>query len=139
MSTAIHYGVEPDLDVESFVRVLDGSGLGSTRPTEDTARLRRMLQSADVVVTARIGGPDGPLVGIARGVTDFAWCCYLADLAVVKSAQRLGIGRGLLREMRRCLGPEVALILLSVPEAVSFYEGAGMEPLSNAFWYRRAR
>jgi ribosomal protein S18 acetylase RimI-like enzyme len=77
------------------------------------------------------------LVGVARCVTDFVWCCYLSELAVSASAQGLGIGKGLLEEARRQLGPAVSLILASVPEAVGFYDRAGMTRLSDAFWYRR--
>lgn len=98
-----------------------------------------MLSAADLVVTARLGAADGTLVGVARGLTDRAWCCYLSDLAVAKPAQGLHVGQGLLDEVRRVLGPEVALILSSVPEAVGFYERAGMERIADAFWYRRAR
>jgi ribosomal protein S18 acetylase RimI-like enzyme len=81
--------------------------------------------------------PDRRLVGIARGLSDFAWCCYLSELAVAASAQGLGIGKGLLDEARRQLGPSVSLILASVPEAAGFYERAGMARLPDAFWYKR--
>jgi hypothetical protein len=49
----------------------------------------------------------------------------------------LPIGKGLLAYARRQLGPQVSLILISVPEAVGFYEHEGMERLPDAFWYRR--
>jgi GNAT superfamily N-acetyltransferase len=135
----VFYGVEPALDAASFRRVLDESGLGAIRPTGDLVRLQAMLSAADLVVTARLDAAGGELVGVARCLSDDAWCCYLSDLAVVKSAQGLGIGRGLLDEVRRRLGPSVALILSSVPEAVDFYERAGMERIADAFWYRRQR
>ena len=80
-----------------------------------------------------------PLVGVARGVTDGAWCCYLSDLAVCASAQRRGIGQGLLDAARQQLGPGVTLILISVDDAVPFYERAGMIRLRNAFWRKRER
>jgi GNAT superfamily N-acetyltransferase len=56
---------------------------------------------------------------------------------VSKAAQGLGVGKGLLDEARRVVGPRVSLILVSVPEAVGFYERAGMTPLPHAFWYKR--
>ena len=31
-------------------------------------------------------------VGVARSVTDFAYCCYLSDLAVDEQYQKQGIG-----------------------------------------------
>ena len=135
----VFYAVEPALEVTAFARLLDDSGLGRIRPTDDLVRLQTMLSAADLVVTARLGAADGTLVGVARGLTDGAWCCYLSDLAVAKAAQGLHIGQRLLDEVRRVLGPEVALILSSVPEAVGFYERAGMERIADVFWFRRAR
>lgn len=134
----ILYAREPTLDVTEFRRVLVESGLGAIRPVEDEPRLGAMLSAANLIVTARLEQAGHPLVGVARCITDFAWCCYLSELAVSPSAQGLGIGKGLLDETRRQLGPSVALILASVPEAVGFYERVGMERVADAFWYRRA-
>jgi GNAT superfamily N-acetyltransferase len=135
----IGYASEPALTVAEFRRVLDESGLGATRPVDDAARLGAMLAGANVIVTARLDQPGRPLVGVARGVTDFAWCCYLAELAVCASAQGRGVGQGLLQEVRRQLGPRVSLILAAVPEAAGFYERAGMSRIADAFWYRRTQ
>ncbi|HET7717114.1 MAG TPA: GNAT family N-acetyltransferase [Bauldia sp.] len=131
--------LEPDLDVAEFRRVLVESGLGATRPVDDPGRLARMLAKADIVMTARLDREGRPLVGVARAVTDFSWCCYLSELAVSESAQGLGAGRALVAALRAALGPEVALFLASMPEAVGFYEAIGMAPLPDAFWFRRAR
>lgn len=136
MTDLVLYAAEPALDVAEFRRVLVESGLGAIRPVADEARLRAMLAGADLIVTARRGGE---LLGFARCVTDFSWCCYLSDLAVSPAAQGLGIGRGLLEETRRRLGPNVSLILSSVPEAIGFYERAGMARVPDVFWYRRAQ
>ena len=135
----VHYALEPALAAEEFRRVLIESGLGAIRPVDDLPRLQAMLSAAQVVVTARLDQPGRPLVGVARTITDFAWCAYLSDLAVAKSAQGLGIGKGLLDATRQHCGPSAALILSSVPEAVRFYERAQMERIADAFWYRRAR
>ena len=133
------YAVEPALDANEFRAVLVDSGLGSIRPIDDLPRLQAMLSAAQLVVTARLDEPGRPLVGAARTITDFAWCAYLSDLAVVRAAQGLGIGKGLLDATRAHLGPRVALILSSVPDAVAFYERVQMERVADAFWYRRAR
>lgn len=138
-SPSIRYAREQTLDVIEFRRVLVESGLGAIRPVDDEPRLKDMLAAANLIVTARLERPDGPLVGVARCITDFSWCCYLSELAVSKAAQGLGVGKGLLDEARRQLGPTVALILASVPEAIGFYERAGMAPLPHCFWYRRAQ
>ncbi|KQZ60225.1 MULTISPECIES: GNAT family N-acetyltransferase [unclassified Lysobacter] len=135
MEPAIIYAREASVAVADFRQVLVDSGLGAIRPVGDEPRLQQMLDAANLIVTAR--RPDGELVGIARCVTDFAWCCYLSELAVSQSAQGLGIGKGLLDEARRQLGPSVSLILASVPDAVGFYERAGMAPMQHTFWYKR--
>jgi GNAT superfamily N-acetyltransferase len=133
------YAREPDLGVAEFRRVLVESGLGAIRPVEDEPRLMEMLSGANLILTARLDQGGRPLVGVARCITDFAWCCYLAELAVCAAAQGLGIGKGLLEEARRQLGPRVSLTLASVPDAVGFYERVGMLRIADAFWYRRAQ
>jgi GNAT superfamily N-acetyltransferase len=135
----ILYAREPALDVEEFRRVLVESGLGATRPVDDLPRLRAMLSAADLVVTARLEEARHTLVGVARCLTDFTWCCYLSELAVSASVHGLGIGKGLLNEVRHQLGPTVSINLFSMPNAVGFYERIGMEHFPEAFWYRRER
>ncbi len=137
--SSILYAREPSLDVAEFRRVLVESGLGASRPVDDEPRLKAMLSGANLIVTARLEQPGSPLVGVARCMTDFCWNCYLSELAVSKSAQGLGIGKGLLDETRRQLGPTVSLILASVPDAVGFYERIGMPRMPDTFWYRRER
>ncbi|TIO06552.1 MAG: GNAT family N-acetyltransferase [Mesorhizobium sp.] len=133
----ILYAGEPALDAAEFRRVLVESGLGANRPVNDEARLKAMLASADLVLTARRDAPGRPLVGVARGVTDFSWVCYISELAVSQSAQGLGIGKGLLDEARRQLGPTVAIALISITDAVGFYERIGMTRMADAFWFGR--
>lgn len=132
------YAREQSVPVEEFRRVLIESGLGATRPVDDGARLQAMLSGANLILTARLDAHDGPLLGVARCMTDFSWNCYLSELAVSSQAQKLGIGKGLLDEARRQLGPGVSLILASVPDAVGFYERVGMARLPDAFWFKRA-
>lgn len=135
--STVLYDRELTLDAAEFRRVLVESGLGATRPVDDASRLQAMLSGSNLIVTARLDRPGKPLVGVARCTTDFSWNCYLSELAVSASAQNLGIGKGLLDEVRRQLGPGVSLILASVPDAVGFYERIGMARLPDAFWYKR--
>jgi ribosomal protein S18 acetylase RimI-like enzyme len=137
MAAGVLYGSEAALEATEFRRVLVESGLGVTRPVDDEERLKAMLSGVNLIVTARLDQPGLPLVGVARGITDFSWSCYISELAVSASAQRLGIGKGLLDEVRRQVGPRVSVMLASVPEAVGFYERIGMQRLPDTFWYRR--
>lgn len=133
------YANEPALDVAEFRRVLIESGLGETRPIDDEARLKTMLSGANLMLTARLDTEGKPLIGVIRAITDFSWVCYISELAVSGSAQGLGIGKGLLNEARRQLGPSVAISLLSLPDAVGFYERIGMKRMPDAFWFNRKR
>jgi ribosomal protein S18 acetylase RimI-like enzyme len=136
--SSVLYAAEPGLDVDAFCRVLLESGLGATRPTGDRPRMKQMLDQADLVVTARLDRADRALIGVARCITDFSWCCYLSELAVSSSAQGLGVGKGLIDETRRLLGPRVSLILASMPDSVGFYERIGMLRQPDTFWFKRS-
>jgi ribosomal protein S18 acetylase RimI-like enzyme len=73
------------------------------------------------------------MIGVSRAITDWAWSCYLADLAVHPDYQRKGIGRQLVEKTREVVGDESSVLLLSVPEAMEYYPKIGMEKLNNAF------
>ncbi|RUW99651.1 MAG: GNAT family N-acetyltransferase [Mesorhizobium sp.] len=133
------YAREASLDAAQFRRVLAESGLGEVRPVDDEARLKAMLEGADLIVTARLDMEGKPLIGVARCLTDFSWVCYISDLAVSAKAQGLGIGKGLMDEVARQLGPSVAISLISMPDAVGFYERIGMKRMPDAFWISRKR
>lgn len=128
------YTVENNVSVDEYRSLLIDSGLGVRRPVEDIARLESMLRNSNFILTARI---NDELVGMARAVTDFVFCCYVSDLAVSKQAQGKRIGARLIEETRRYMGPNVSVILSSVPESVGFYQGIQMQPLPNGFWFRR--
>jgi len=127
----ITYALEPNLSVSEFKQVLIASGLAERRPIEDTPRLEKMLANADVIVVAR--DDQGKIVGVARSITDYAYCLYCSDLAVDKSTQGNGIGRRLLEETAKAVPQVKSCLLTSAPGAVSFYEQAGYERLADTF------
>ena len=129
----LEYRTEDDLDPREFLRVLNESTLGERRPVDDVARIEAMVRGGNLLVTARRAGV---LVGVARSVTDFVYCCYLSDLAVVRAEQGTGVGRRLLEETRARLHPDATLILLSAPAATGFYPKTGMRPHDAAFVIR---
>ncbi|MEX0697732.1 MAG: GNAT family N-acetyltransferase [Dongiaceae bacterium] len=131
----IRYAVERDLDPAEFVDVLRRSGLAARRPVDDPARIARMVEHGNLVVAARAA--DGLLVGVARSLTDFSFCCYLSDLAVDERFQGRGIGRELIRRSRAAAGPDATLILLSAPQAQSYYPHVGLEKADNCWIMRR--
>ena len=123
---SIAYRTEPQLGSHEFVDVLRRSTLAERRPVDDAAAIAGMLARADVIVTARTA--DGLLVGVSRAITDFAYCTYLSDLAVDQAFQRQGVGRELLRLTHEAAGLGTTLILLSAPQARTYYPHVGMRP-----------
>jgi GNAT superfamily N-acetyltransferase len=121
------------LEVEEFRDVILRSGL--QRPVNDLPRMATMLANANLLVTARDAG--GHLVGVARSVTDFVFCCYLSDLCVDETLQGKGIGRALIVETKRIVGPESMVLLLSAPKPLTYYPKIGMEKVEVGFIIRR--
>jgi len=91
-----------------------------------------MLQNANLVVSAWEGDV---LVGIARSITDFAYCTYLSDLAVRDSHQRAGIGVELMRRTQAG-APRAMIVLLSAPQAVEYYPRVGFTAHPSAWVLR---
>lgn len=114
----IVYKTGESLTPEDFVSVLETSSLGERRPIDDMQCINGMVGNANLTVTAWDGSK---LVGIARSVTDFDYCCYLSDLAVDANYQRMGIGKQLIRLTKENLGPKCTLVLLSAPAATEYY------------------
>lgn len=127
----ITYALERTLPVDEFINLLRRSTLAERRPVDDTPRIVEMLQNADLIVTARTA--HGLLVGVSRAITDFSYCTYLSDLAVDREYQRQGIGRQLMAKTHAEAGLKTSLILLSSPQAESYYPHVGMKK-HNSCW-----
>lgn len=130
----IEYHLNLPLDVIDVAAVFDASGI--RRPTKDLTRIERMFANANLTISA---WHEGKLVGVCRALTDFSYCCYLSDLAVDKAFQKHGIGRELVARVRSAIGEEVALVLLSAPEAMAYYPKLGFEKAENGFIIKRTR
>ena len=130
----IEYRTDAPLDAATLADLFTRSGI--RRPVDDLPRLARMIAGANLIVTAWAGGT---LVGVARALTDFSYCCYLSDLAVDRAFQHAGVGRELVRRVREAIGDESMLLLISAPEAVGYYPKIGFEPVENGFIVKRAR
>jgi ribosomal protein S18 acetylase RimI-like enzyme len=111
------------ISCDEFIDVLNRSTLGERRPVNDRERIATMLERADLLCTAWAADL---LVGVARSVTDFSYCCYLSDLAVDVSFQNRGIGVQLLRLTQSLLHPKCTVILLAAPKAEGYYPKIGM-------------
>ena len=126
----VSYRHDRPLSVEAFADALRRSTLGERRPVDDVHRLEQMLRHANLLCTAWAGDQ---VIGVARGLTDFSYCCYLSDLAVDVTHQGRGVGTELIRLMQSRLEPGAKIILLSAPKARSYYPHLGFEAHPSAW------
>jgi Predicted acetyltransferase len=131
----IHYEDARAITAEEFCDVLRRSTLAERRPVDDPARIDSMLKHANLLVTAWAGET---LIGVARSLTDFAYCCYLSDLAVDAAWLGRGVGTELIRRTQARLHPSARLILLAAPKAAGYYPKIGFEAHPSA-WVVGAR
>lgn len=123
-----------DILAEDVSRVFKKSGI--KRPYKDIERLRRMLINSDIVISAWVGEQ---MVGVARALTDYSYCCYLSDLAVDSDYQGMGIGTRLVEIVRKSIGDECSLLLLSAPNAMEYYPKIGFEKSDKAYVIKRKK
>src|SRR5207247_458874 len=99
-------------------------------------RLATMLKNGNVLITAW----DGPhLVGVARALSDFSYCCYLSDLAVDQRYQKRGIGRSLIERVHATIGAQSMLLLLAAPTAMDYYPKVGFDAVDNGWIIKRVQ
>jgi len=123
-------GIIPD--TSAIIEVYDSSGIN--RPTSDAPRITAMYAGSSLVISAW----DGQLlVGVARSLTDYCFCCYLADLAIREEYQHLGIGKQLVALTREAITDQSMLLLIAAPEAIDYYPKLGMDKVEEAFIFRR--
>jgi ribosomal protein S18 acetylase RimI-like enzyme len=103
------------------------------RPLDEPARIERMYEAANLVLTAWDGEQ---LVGILRAWSDGGFLAYIADLAVDPAYQRRGIGRELLRRATAS-DPSLIYLLHAAPTAMDFYRHTGWRAMNNAWVWPR--
>nr|WP_233522569.1 GNAT family N-acetyltransferase [Peribacillus glennii] len=102
---------------------------GIQRPSDGLNRIQLMIENSNVLITA---WDNDRLVGVARAITDYCYCCYLSDLAVNQDYQNKGIGKELTRLVQEHIGEEVSLLLLSSPIAMDYYPKIGFEKIEKS-------
>src|SRR5690554_296201 len=115
-----------------IISLYDSSGIN--RPTSGPDRIEKMYENSNLVISAWDGER---LVGIARSLTDFCYCCYLSDLAVRQEYKIQGIGKKLIALTQEQIGKQTTLLLLSAPAAMDYYPKAGFEKIPNGFIIHR--
>jgi len=130
----ILYTVNDAVTPDEVAEVFRSSGI--RRPSNDPKRIAKMIANANLIVCARDGQN---LVGIARALTDFSYCCYISDLAVDRAYSGKGIGKELIRKIQEAAGEEAMILLLSSSNSESYYPRIGFKKAENAWRIPRKR
>ena len=121
---SLRYAINEPISATQFIELLRHTSLGERRPLHDAECMTAMAANGNLLVTAWDGEQ---LVGVARSMTDFAFACYLSDLAVHEDYQKRGIGKVLIDLSQQQLGPRCKLILLAAPAASEYYGPLGFD------------
>jgi N-acetylglutamate synthase-like GNAT family acetyltransferase len=130
----INYQFNLSPPIEDIIDLYKSSGIN--RPVEDAERIAQMFVHSNLIVSA---WDEDELVGIARSLTDFCYCCYLSDLAVRQEYKKKGIGKKLISLTKEKIGDQTMLLLLSAPMAMDYYPKLNFEKVENGFIIKRAR
>ena len=138
----VTYQINSAITPEQFTDVLSKSSLGARRPLDNYYVIKGMLDNADLLVTAWVNEEheeavndsesNKKLIGVARCVTDFSYCCYLSDIAVDEAYQKQGIGKSMIKKIEQQLPPSCKIILLSAPQASDYYPKIGFTKHESA-------
>lgn len=134
MELEVTYSFDKNPSPDQIIELYNKAGL--PRPTDDRERIAKLYRNSNLIVTAWSGDR---LVGVSRSITDWAWSCYLADLAVDPEFQKFGIGKKLVHLTKEKIGDETMLLLLSVPTAMTYYPKIGLIKEDRAFTMLRKK
>jgi GNAT superfamily N-acetyltransferase len=126
----VDYKYNQPILAEQFLKLLTSSTLDARRPIDNAECIQGMLDHANLTYSAWVGDK---LVGIARWVTDFHYCCYLSDLAVDQHLQHSGIGKKLIDLCTQKIANTCKLVLLASPAASGYYPKIGMQHMDRCW------
>ena len=115
------------LDVDLIHRWLaEDSYWAAGRARETVARSLRHSYCLGVFTN------EGRQVGVARSVTDWATCAWIADVYIDRDHRGRGLGRWLVGELRdRLEEAGIPRLVLATKDAHGVYEALGFAPLAR--------
>ena len=139
----VTYQINSPITPFQFIEVLKKCSLGERRPIDSPFVMKGMLDNANLLVTAWVSEAheeavndsesNKTLIGVARCVTDFSYCCYLSDIAVDEAYQKQGIGKSMIKKIEQQLPPSCKIVLLSAPQASEYYPKIGFTKHESAW------
>jgi len=72
-ANGVIYKINSQISAEDVSKLFKVSGI--IRPSDDLNRIQGMIDNADITITA---WEQEKMIGIARAITDYSYCCYLS-------------------------------------------------------------
>ncbi len=119
---------EERLTAAEYINFLKESDLGSQYPQERfQERIEKLVDNVSLSLVARDTADH--IVGVAFGITDFAYWLFVTDLGVVRECTGQGIGTALMQKLHELAGGTKDIILYTCvnEKATHFYEKLGMK------------
>ena len=129
---------EERISAEEYIDFLKRTDLGSQYPRERfDERIHRLVENVSISLVAR--NPEGMIVGVLFGLTDYSYWLYITDLGVDRAYERRGIGSRLMKEAHELAGGEkdIAVYLIANENAIPFYQKLGMKFSDDVMQYNR--
>ena len=127
---------EERLTAKEYIDFLKRTDLGSQYPKERfRERIKKLVTNVNLSLTART--PEGKIVGVLFGLTDYAYWLYVTDLGVDREYVHQGIGSALMKKAHEVAGGEkdIAVYLIANENAIPFYESLGMKKADDVMQY----
>ncbi|MDQ8205716.1 GNAT family N-acetyltransferase [Pelagicoccus sp. SDUM812003] len=131
----ITYHRDENISFEEYHDFLKRTDLGSQYPKERfKERVTKTLKNHSLSISAR--DDNGTLIGVAFGLTDFAYFLFLTDLGIDREHTKKGIGTELTNRIHEAAGgfADISMVTVSNDEAFGFYESSGFESDNCLFW-----
>lgn len=127
----IKYYMDKKVDFNKLIVLFNQVGWNDK--TEDTSRLRTMVESSQIVVTA---WDKEEMVGFARCTTDYVFNAQINNVVVDANYRGKGIGKELINKIVDT-SKQVTYILRGDIENERFYKEIGFEDAPLSLVYKR--
>jgi predicted GNAT family N-acyltransferase len=130
----IKYFINKEINIDIIIDLFYRSEYLPINDMTDKGRLLKMFTNANLIISA---WENDQLIGIARSLCDYSYCCYLSDICVDKNYRERNIGKELIFMTKKEAGDECKLILHSSKDSIDFYKAIGMTNITEAFIIQR--
>lgn len=113
----ITYQINTPIDTLAYSNLLkQGHCSSASTNLASPYLIKAMLDNTSLLISAwRDSDAEPQLIGVARCITDFTVCCYIAELVIDAKENRADMAKTMLKKIEQQLPPHCELIILQSP------------------------